>query len=194
VKPHVAIAVVLVTAVAFLAWRTHLWTIARPGAAPGPLALAVGARGLPVPLDATIPAVPFGSERLAAGHGVLLIHYWAPWERGSRAQAAALDSLRRLPEVDGLHAVVVCFDPFPSVARYVARQRLRLSVLIDGGGELRHVLPCPSVPYTYVLDGAGRVAIAQAGDVDWLSPQTRAVLGALLAEPVRTRPPGRTAL
>jgi hypothetical protein len=185
VRPRVAIVAILLLAVAVFAMRSQLWTVARPGEAPRPLGLLAGATRAPVALDATIPAVPFGSQRLVSGRGVVLIHYWAPWERGSRQQITLLDSLRRLPELEGLHTVVVCFDPFPSVARFVARQRLRLSVLIDGHSELRRVLPCPSVPYTYVLDSSGRVAVAQAGDVDWWAPETRATLAALLAEPVR---------
>jgi hypothetical protein len=194
VKPRVAIAVLLILVVGWLAWRSQLWTVARPGEAPRPLVLIAGVTRTPVALAVTLPAVPVGSQRLASGRGVLLIHYWAPWEHDSRAQAAGLDSLRRLPELEGLQAVVVCFDPFPSVARFVARQRLRLSVLSDGRGELRRVLPCPSVPYTYVLDGAGRVAVAQAGEVDWWAPGTRATLTALLAEPVREPPPARPTL
>ena len=63
-----------------------------------------------------------------------------------------------------------------------ARQRLRLSVLIDGHGALRNALPCPSVPYTYVLDVRGRIAVSQPGEVDWLAPETRAGLERLLAE------------
>ena len=185
VKPHVAIATLLILAVGWLAVRPQLWTVARPGEAPRPLALIAGVTRTPVAFAVTLPAVPVGSQRLTSGRGALLIHYWAPWQRDSREQAAGLDSLRRLPELVGLHTVVVCFDPFPSVARFVARQRLRLSVLSDGRGELRRVLPCPSIPYTYVLDGAGRVAVAQAGDVDWWAPGTRATLTALLAEPVR---------
>jgi hypothetical protein len=193
-KPRVAIAAVLLLAVAWLAVRSQLWTVARPGEAPRPLALLTSAARVPVALDATIPAVPFGSHRLVSGRGVLLIHYWAPWERGGRQQIALLDSLRRLPELEGLHTVVVCFDPFPSVARFVARQRLRLSVLIDSRGELRDALPCPSVPYTYVLDATGRVGVAQAGDVDWWSPATLAVLKALLGEPAREPAPAAPSL
>lgn len=189
-RPRVAIAVLLVLGVALFAWRSQLWTVSRPGEAARPLGLLADAARAPVALDATLPAVPFGSQRLASGRGVLLIHYWAPWERGGRMQAADLDSLRRLPELEGLRAVIVCFDPFPSVARFVARQRLQVSVLIDGHGELRRVLPCPSVPYTYVIDTDGRIAVAQAGDVDWWAPGTRATLARLLAEPPRE--PGKS--
>ena len=186
-RPHVLVATVLVVGVAWIAWRSQLWTVARPGEAPLPLVLRTAAARTPVALDEILPAVPVGTERLASGRGVLLVHYWAPWEHGSREQAVGLDSLRQLPELRGLRVAVVCFDPFPSVARFVARQRLRLSVLIDRRGALRSVLPCPSVPYTYVLDGAGRLAVAQAGEVDWWAPATRAALVSLLGEPSARR-------
>jgi hypothetical protein len=193
-KLRVAIAAILVGTIAWLALRSQLWTVARPGEAPRPLAAIAPAARRPVALGVTLPAVPVGSHRLEAGRGVLLIHYWAPWEHGSREQSASLDSLRRLPELEGLHTVVVCSDPFPSVARFVARQRLRLHVLIDGRGELRRRLPCPSVPYTYVVDAAGRVAVAQAGEVDWWSQGTRATLAGLLSEPAGESAPGHAPL
>jgi|SRR5262245_34845738 len=189
-KPRVvAIALVLAVA-AWFAWHSQLWTVSRPGVAPAPLTVLEATARKPIVLDATLPSVPVGMEHLAQAKGVLLIHYWAPWEHASRAQSAMLDSLHQLPEMEALRVVVVCFDPFPSVARYVARQRLRLSVLIDGRGALRAALPCPSVPYTYVLDARGRIAVAQPGEVDWLAPETRAALAGLLresAEPVARR-------
>jgi hypothetical protein len=195
-RPRVAIATLLLVVASSVAVRSQLWTVARPGERPRPLALIAAEARRPVTLGMALPAVPIGSRRLEAGQGVLLLHYWAPWEQGSRAQAAGLDSLRRLPALQGLTAVVVCFDPFPSVTRFVTRQRLRLSVLIDGRGDLRAALPCPSLPYTYVVDRAGNVAVAQPGDVDWWAPGTLATLTALLAEPMSTRghPPEHTGL
>jgi len=190
-RPRVAIATLILLATSSIAVRSQLWTVARPGERPRPLALIAAAARRPVTLGMTLPAVPIGSRRLEAGGGVLLLHYWAPWEQGSRAEAAGLDSLRRLPALQGLTTLVVCFDPFPSVTRFVARQRLRLSVLLDGRGDLRAVLPCPSLPYTYVVDRAGRLAVAQPGDVDWWAPGTLATLAALLAEPAPARPEGR---
>jgi hypothetical protein len=135
-----------------------------------------------VSLDVVVPSVPVGSQHIVSGGGVTVIHYWAPWERHSRRQAADLDSLRRLPEMSGLRVLVVTSDPFPSVTRFVARERLRLNVLIDARGDLRRALPCPSIPFTYVLDGSGRVATEQAGEVQWLAPETREVLSGLLRE------------
>ena len=192
-RPRALLATLLLVTVAWITWRSQLWTVARPGDRPLPLRLHEAGAREPVTFDATLPVVPVGMERLESGRGVLLVHYWAPWEHAGREQVALLDSLRQLPDMQGLRVAVVCFDPFPSVARFVARQRLRLSVLMDGRGRLREALPCPSVPYTYVVDAAGRLAVSQPGEVDWLSPATRAALRTLLAEPAAA-PGTRSAL
>ena len=84
--------------------------------------------------------------------------------------------------------MIVCFDPFPSVARFVARRRLGLPVLLDLRGDLRAQLPCPSIPFTYVIDPAGRIAVAQPGRVEWLAAGTRRTLEAIAREPARRSP------
>jgi hypothetical protein len=176
-------AAVVITCLSLWTWRTQLFTVSRPGDRPRALEARSGAWRTPTRLDVVLPVVPIGLDRLRPEGQVFVIHYWAPWERHGAIQAALLDSLRHLDELDGMRVALVCFDPYPSVARYVARHRLRLDVLLDTRRILRRSLPCPSVPYTYVLDRNGRIAVAQPGEVDWLSPQTRAALRGLLAEP-----------
>ena len=182
-RSRIAVPLVLVIAGALWVWRTELFTVARPGDAPRPLVTLEVAKRSRAEVDVVLPMVPAGMQRVRGGGEVLLIHYWAPWERDSRDQAKALDSLRQEPSLEGLRVVVVCSDPFPSVARYVGRHRLRLAVLLDGPGELRRELPCPSIPYTYVLDRSGRIAVAQAGEVDWWNTETLRTLQVLLGEP-----------
>lgn len=178
-----ALVVAAIAAAAIAVWRAQLFTVSRPGDAARPLAARAASARAPARFDVSLRAVPVGVRRLSAGGGVLLVHYWAPWERHGASQVADLDSLRRDPALAGLGVVVVAFDPFPGVARYVARRRLRVPVLLDHDRALRDALPCPSVPFTYVLDRAGRIAVAQDGEVDWLAPATRAALEALIGEP-----------
>lgn len=181
---RLALFVIVAVAVLGLAiWRGQLFTVSRPGDRPLPLEVESIEGRRHAGVDVVLPAVPAGMKHLVGGDTPLLIHYWAPWEQHSRAQAAALDSLRRHPELQRLHVALVCFDPFPSVARFVARQRLRLNVLLDGDHQLRAVLPCPSVPYTYVIDRYGRIAVAQAGEVDWWAPKTIDALKSVVDEP-----------
>jgi hypothetical protein len=185
---RVTFAVALALALALWAWRAELFTVSRPGDVPRPLESIGAADRRRIDFDVVLPAVPVGMQRLRPADGVILIHYWAPWERHAGDQAARLDSLRHLDDLVALRATIVCFDPFPSVARYVARRRLRVGVLLDTEHRLREALPCPSVPFTYVLDRSGGIAVAQAGEVDWLDPRTRRTLTELMSEPVGDRP------
>ena len=100
----------------------------------------------------------------------------APVEQYGHLQALELDSLLRTLPAGAPHVAVVCFDPFPSVARFVARLKLRVPVLLDHHRQLQGALPCPSIPYTWLIGADGRVLVSQPGEVDWLSPATRALL------------------
>ena len=162
-------------------WRSELFVVQAPDEPARPLALREVAMRRPVGFDVELPGIPNGA-RLAAGREVLIVQYWAPWERHGLAQAAGLDSLRKLPELRGLRPVLVTFDPFPSVARYVGRMRLGLEVLLDHHRTLAAVLPCPQLPTAYVVDTQGRIAAEIVGEVDWLAPGTRRALLELLAE------------
>ena len=162
--------------------RLELYTVQRPGERPRPLTLIPAAAREPAAFDVVLPSVPVGTRRLTSAAGPLLVHDWAPWQKDGATQSSGLDSMIRLPRLAGLAAVIVCSDPFPSVARYVARRRLRVPVLLDGPGALKRQLPCPSIPFTYILDAEGRIAVRQPGQVDWLSPTTLATLDTLLAE------------
>ena len=177
-----ALMIVLVT-LGTLLWRHELFTVQRPGEGPRDLRVIDVSSRLPAKVDAVLPAVPVGMRRLRAGVGPVLIYYWAPWQEDAYAQASALDSLRHVRGLEALRIEIVCFDPFPSVARYVARRRLAVPLLLDTRGELRERLPCPSMPFTYVLDAAGLIAVRQAGQVDWLSPATRRALERITREP-----------
>jgi hypothetical protein len=171
-----------------LVWRSELFTVEKRGTRPLPLSLVAAGARRPVTFDASLPLVPVGVERVTAGDGVLLVHYWAPWEHNSGPQAVSLDSLRRTLPPGALHLAVVCFDPYPSVSRYVGRMRLRLPVMLDLRRALVKQLPCPSIPFTYLVDRHGRIAAEQAGEIDWLSPATRATLDQVLAEPKPATP------
>ena len=179
---HVAAVIALVLAGGVLLWRSQLVRLA-PTEHPQPLAVMDASARRPLACDVVLPAAPVGMIHLQSGHHPLLLHYWAPWERHGRAQAATLDSLARDFRSSDLEIVIVCSDPFPSVARFVARQRLRLRVLLDGPGELRAQVPCPRLPHTVLLDRDGRAAAVQSGEIDWLAPATRAALTRVLAEP-----------
>lgn len=165
-----------------IVWKAELFTVQRSDATPRSLELLPVARRTKATFDASLPVVPVGIQHVSPGGRVLIVQYWAPWMRHSGPQALTLDSLRRSMPPGSVEVALVCFDPFPSVSRYVTRLRLRLPVLLDLRRRLAAGLPAPSIPYTYVIDRAGRIAVQQSGEVDWLTGATRAVLDSLDAE------------
>ena len=179
------IALLLVLITALVLWKSQLFLVARPGDRALPLSTVPKGQRQVARFDALLPLVPIGEMKLDSGGSPLVVEYWAPWLKHAAQQATDLDSLLRLASASGtpLRAALVCFDPFPSVTRYVARMRLRVPVVLDHERVLARVLPCPSMPYTYVIDRSARVAVAQAGEVGWLAPETRALLDSIVAEP-----------
>ena len=173
-RPRLAALILVLGAIGLFWWRAELFTVSRPGEAPRALERASG--GTAPAFDVSLPLVPVGVARLTPGGRPLLVHSWAPWERHARAQVLALDSLLRTLPPDRVRVAVVCFDPFPSVARYVARLRLHVPVMLDLRRDLQAALACPSLPYTWLLDEHGRVVASQAGEIDWLADGTRALL------------------
>lgn len=178
----VPLAIVALLALGAVAWRVQLVRVG-PAGPPKVLELTPAGQRPPLACDVVLPVVPVGMTRVRSGGTPLLIHFWAPWERHGRAQSAALDSLARDFVSSDLRIVLVCSDPFPSVARFVGRQRLRLPVLLDGPGQLRAQVPCPRIPFTVLIDRAGRAAILMPGEVDWLAPGSRETLRRVLVEP-----------
>jgi len=175
-----AILLVITGLLALWVWRSQLFVVSRPGEAPRVLRLLPPDERDTVLVDVTLPDALGGARHLHSAGGVLLVHYWAPWEYDAVAQARGLDSLTTKAGFQQLDAVLVTFDPFPSVARFVGRHRLQIPVLFDAAHHLSGTLPCPSVPYTYAFDRSGRVAIAQPGRVDWFADRTRAALRQLV--------------
>lgn len=163
------------------AWRATLFPVDRSAPRPRPLALLADSAVRAVPVDVVLASVPSGTYRLRSGTAPMLVHYWAPWERQGRTQAVMLDSLARDPAFAGLDVTIVCFEPFPTVARFAARHRLTTRVLLDRERALTRALPCPVMPYTVALDAHGRVRIEQPGLVAWDADSTRRALRALLA-------------
>jgi len=61
-------------------------------------------------------------------------------------------------------------------------------VLLDLRRDLQAQLPCPSIPYTWLIAADGRVLVSQPGEVDWAAPATRTLLMDAARDTVATDP------
>jgi thiol-disulfide isomerase/thioredoxin len=137
------------------------------GAAPVPPAVAGEGRG-----GALVTALADGSLHTLDGSplprpgtgGVLVVNFWATWCKPCKGEMPLLDELhRRLGETGGA-VIAISIDRKPErVSDFVAELGLGLPVCVDGPEGLAERLDLEYLPYTFVLDGAGRILHEGAG-------------------------------
>jgi thiol-disulfide isomerase/thioredoxin len=122
---------------------------------------------------------------------VVVLHLWATWCAPCRKELPKLDALNaELSKANGrVLAVSIDIDP-RNVERFMAQQRLKLPVVVDGPDGLARELDVPAIPYTVVLNRNGEVVSQIAGSGDAMLDATAATARRLLAEkPMADRTP-----
>jgi thiol-disulfide isomerase/thioredoxin len=130
---------------------------------------------------------PKGEEVRISGHRgqVLVVTFWASWCPHCRRQFPVLDALQR-HDPARLRVVVVNYKEDPATYRAVLRQARDATVTWthDRSGAISGAYGVDSVPHTFVIDKAGRVAGIRRGYSQDSLPEFAALLDELLAEPV----------
>lgn len=145
---------------------------------------------------AALPATPTyafrsrdGAETtLAAFRGkVVVVNVWAMWCAPCRTEMPTLARLAQVYEGRDLVVLPVNVD---IEADKIADGRSFIDVheplpfYTDPAFKLPFLLPGKGkMPQTVLLDRKGRIRAAFAGEADWSSPEARALIDALLAEP-----------
>lgn len=110
---------------------------------------------------------------------VLVLNFWATWCAPCREEIPDLIALRTRYFPHNVEVVGIAIDGATPVARFVDELRMPYPVLIGEGAaqELSRVLgnPTGALPYTVVIDPAGRIRLRHLGRLD------RAGLEAVLA-------------
>ncbi len=94
---------------------------------------------------------------------VVLLNFWASWCGPCRIEMPALDSLRRESADSGFVFLAINEERDTAAAgRFLDRYRFEFPVVL-GRGRMRDRFHYPGLPYTVLLDRAGRVAGRWAG-------------------------------
>jgi len=132
---------------------------------------------------------PDGSEaRLSDFRGkVVVVNVWAMWCAPCRAEMPTLAALARAYEGREVTVVTVDVDHDPgqiAAAGPFLQANAPLPFYRDPKFQLPFELPGKGgMPQTVLLDRQGRIRAHLTGGADWSSPEARAVIDALLAEP-----------
>lgn len=149
------------------------------------LAAHAGPREGEVPPD-LLGKTPKGEEVRISDHRgkVMVVTFWASWCPHCRRQFPVLDALQQ-HDPSRLRVVVVNYKEDPATYRAVLRQARASTVTWthDRSGAISDAYGVNSVPHTFVIDKAGRVATIHRGYSSESIPAFAALLDELLAEP-----------
>ena len=116
---------------------------------------------------------------------VVVINFWASWCHECTQEMRALDELHRDYSARGLTVVGINVrEAEESARRYARSLGATIPLLLDPDGRINALYGVIGVPTTFVVARDGRAVAFAVGARKWSSPAAKALIEALLAEPV----------
>jgi cytochrome c biogenesis protein CcmG, thiol:disulfide interchange protein DsbE len=120
---------------------------------------------------------------------VVVVNFWASWCLECRPEMPVLEGLHRELASRGLAIVGVNAREDPrAVGRYAEELHLTFPLVLDPAGKINDLYGVIGLPTTFVVARDGRAVAFAVGPRAWGSPPARALLEALLAEPIPRAP------
>ncbi|HEX9819440.1 MAG TPA: TlpA disulfide reductase family protein [Methylomirabilota bacterium] len=120
---------------------------------------------------------------------VVVLNFWASWCQECRSEMATLERLQRQFSSRGLAIIGVnARESKEAVGRYATELGLTFPLVLDPDGKINALYGVIGLPTTFVVGRDGRAIAFAIGPRRWESAPARALIEALLAEPV----PGAT--
>ena len=125
---------------------------------------------------------------------VVLLNIWATWCPPCRAEMPSLDRLAGAMEGPDFAVIALSTDRggVERVARFYDDMQIEnLDVMLDRSGKFSRRTGVLGLPVTLILDRQGREIGRLLGDVDWDSPEARAILRRVIEMTGETTAPER---
>jgi thiol-disulfide isomerase/thioredoxin len=111
---------------------------------------------------------------------VMLINFWASWCPPCVAEMPGFQELYS-DYGDKVEFLFIARDQKDKVTRFLTRKEYDLPVYFERGLTPK-ILFNTALPTTYIIDGKGRIVMAEVGSRDWNGSDTRAFLDSVLSE------------
>ncbi len=134
----------------------------------------------------TLDARPLSMAELRGK--VVVMNFWASWCHECRPEMPALERLHRDYAARGLAIVGInARENAEAIRRYAKEVGLSFPLVLDPDGKINALYGVIGLPATFVVGRDGRAVAFGIGSREWASAPARALLEALLAEPVPRR-------
>ncbi len=111
---------------------------------------------------------------------IILINFWASWCPPCIAEMPGFELLYK-DYGDEIAFLFIARDKEEKIRQFLDRKGYTLPVYFEGGFTPK-VLFNAALPTTYIIDGKGKIIMAEVGSRDWNSSETRSFLDAVLAD------------
>lgn len=119
---------------------------------------------------------------------VVLLNFWASWCLECRPEMPMFEQLHREFAAQGLSVVGInAREGIAAIQRYAKELSLTFPLILDPKGEINAAYGVIGLPTTFLIGRDGRAVALGVGPRDWASAPARAIIRALLAEPVARR-------
>lgn len=116
---------------------------------------------------------------------VLILNFWASWCAECRSEMPDLEQLHREFAPQGLAVIGLnAREGAEAVRRFARDMGLTFPLVLDPGGRIKALFGVIALPTTFVVGRDGRAVALAIGPREWPSPPARAMIKALLVEPV----------
>ena len=115
---------------------------------------------------------------------VVVLNFWATWCVPCRIEMPAFENLYRRYRSQGVTVLGVSLDKGADekVKKFVEEYQLSFPILMDSDGKAEKLYPSVSIPFTFVIDKAGRIVARVDGAKNWESKETFSAIEYLLQD------------
>jgi peroxiredoxin len=116
---------------------------------------------------------------------VVILNFWATWCLECRPEMPAFEGLHREFSVQGLAIVGInAREGRTTIREYAKELRLTFPLILDSKGTINAAYGVIGLPTTFLIGRDGRPVALAIGPREWSGKPARALIQALLAEPV----------